>query len=223
MANSEVPDSFGFLHEKWLAEAPVPFAAPAVRDRMIPVLRAVAASGHPYLRVLATCKELTLSRSVAGLDDDKSLDRLQDLLLDASVRWPTARALDLSTVFMLAPEDEYLLLVAPRLFASLGLQILNKSLEGYTEHQRRNGKALEDVCATHPVAQRLRAVFGLVLEALTHVPGIEVEKRVRLARVAEGLISSATEWGFGKALFTDHFRDAVAFLRADRDRLKPLL
>ncbi len=226
---SELPDSFGYLHHKFLAEAPVPFSTHAVREKMIDVLRSVASmSGkqNPYLRVLATCKEFTLSLCAIGQEDGASLDRLQELLVAVSVQWPSPppRAWDFPkekklTSFALSPEDEYMLQVAPRIFAFLALQMLNKAMETFTEHERRVGIALERLCESHPSVSRLRSVMGHVLESLARVAPIEVEKRVRLAHVARGLMTTASEWDptkkVGKVLFSDNFQGELAFLRGD--------
>ena len=223
MPNSEVPDSFGWLHEKWLVEAPIHFDSAVVRERLREVLRVIASGTHPYLRTVAACKEFTLSPCAVGVEEDASLDRLQELLLSCSTRWTSGPHPFPKHEFGFSPEDDYLLQVAPKIFASLGLQVLSKKLEGYTEHERRTAKALEEVCERQRVAQRLRAVFGALLDALARVPPIEVEKRLRLTRVAQGLVATAREWGFGKALFSQHFQDALGFLRGDAERLLPIL
>jgi hypothetical protein len=229
--NSEVPDSFGLLHGRWLAEAPIPYASPQVRDRMAALLRTLAAGPHPYLRTVATCMGFLLSPGAVGDEDEASLDALQALLLTLSIEWrstgsfefPRAGQAEKAPAPVLPAEEDYLFLVAPRVLASLGLQVLTKKLQGYTEHERQTARALDDVCERQAVAQRLRGLFGRLIEALAQVPPVQVEKRLRLTRVAEGLLSTATEWGFGKALFTRHFREALAFLRGDLDRLQPLL
>ncbi len=82
---------------------------------------------------------------------------------------------------------------------------------------------LHDVCEKDAVAQRVRGVFGQLLESLALAPTIQVDKRVRLTRVAQGLVTTSTEWGFSKALLSNHFRDALAFLRTDLNQVLPLL
>jgi hypothetical protein len=224
---SEVPDSFGFLHPKFLAEAPVCFSSDAVREKMIVELRSVATiSGkqNAYLRIMATCKEFTLSR----LDDESSLERLQELVLGASVRWasPASHSWDFSKKlppFALSPEDEYFLQVASRIYSFLALQSLSKATEAFTEHERRVGVALERLCESHASVSRLRSVMAQLLESLARVAPVEVEKRVRLSHVARGLLTSASEWGavpnVGKVLFSNHFQGELAFLRGDAARV----
>lgn len=232
---SELPDSFGFLHHQFLGEAPVPFAAPAVRERLIGELRALASTAgrqNAYLRVAATCKVFTLSPCVTGQEEYASLDELQELLLAASVRWssPPPRAWEFPkdkklAAAALSPEDEYLLQVAPRVFAFLALQVVSKAMEAYTEHERHVGTALERLCEGHPAAARLRSLMAKLLEALARAAPIEAEKRVRLAHVARGLMATARGWGpeVGKALFSDHFHGELAFLRGDLGQLTSAL
>lgn len=231
VANSEVPDSFGQLHSKWLAEQPLYFTSTEVRDRLRALLESVAQGPHPYLRTIATCMGFALSPCAAGVHDERSLERMQALLLSMSVAWQSDRA----TVFpspgegegerraATSAEDEYMLQVAPRLFAALGLQVLTSELQRYTEHERQTARALSDLCQRHAASRVLRAVFGQCLASLANVPPIEVEKRSRLARVAQGVVATAKEWGSAKPLLTDHFQEALRFLRGDVERVTSLL
>ncbi len=231
VANSEVPDSFGLLHSKWLAETPLYFTSTEVRDRMRALLALLAQGSHPYLQTLATCMGFALSPCAGGEYDERSLEQMQALLLSMSVSWQSDRA----AVFPSpgagegAPraaakaEDEYMLHVAPRLFAALGIQVLTCELQRYTEHERQTARALTDVCQQHGAARALRAVFGQCLSSLANAPPIEVEKRSRLARVAQGVLSTAKDWGSAKPLLTDHFQEALRFLRGDVERVNSLL
>ncbi len=229
--NSEVPDSFGLLHGKWLAEGLIPFESPLVRDHLASLLRTIAASTHPYLRTVATCAQFTLSPCAAGQDDEASLSQLEDLLLAASVHWkdpalaelPKPGTLSKTQPRSLAPEDDYFLQVAPKIFASLGLQVLTKRLQAYTEYERQTAQAHADLCTRDPVAARLRRVFHQLLESLARVAPIEVNKRDRLSRVAQGLLTTARQWGFADALLTRHFVGILHFLQNDIDLVTPLV
>ncbi|MDP3273561.1 MAG: hypothetical protein Q8Q09_00095 [Deltaproteobacteria bacterium] len=229
--NAEVPESFGQLHSQWLAESLLYFTSTEVRDRMRGLLATVAQGPLPYLRTLATCMGFVFSPCAEGVYDAQSLAQLQALLLSMSVGWepdraavfPSPGATEPEPLTAQSPEDDYLLEVAPRLFAAMGLQVLSKELQRYTEHERQNGRALSDVCQKHAAARALREVFGQCLASLASVPPIQVEKRIRLARVAHGILSIATEWGSAKPLLTLHFQEALRFLRGDVARVTSLL
>lgn len=229
--DSEVPESFGQLHGKWLAEPPQYFTSVEVRDRMRGLLGAIAQGAQPYPRTLATCMGFVLSPCAAGELDEPSLSRMQELVLSMSVGWEPDRAVAFprpgaaegEPLPARAAEDEYLLQVAPRLFAALGLQVLSRELLSYTEHERQTARALSELCERHPAARALREVFGQCLESLAKAPPIEVEKRSRLARVAHGVLSTANEWGSARPLLTQHFQEALRFLRGDLERVTPLL
>ncbi|MBL8685053.1 MAG: hypothetical protein JNK05_38105 [Myxococcales bacterium] len=228
--NSEVIDSFGQLHSKWLAEPLLYFGATPVRDRMRALLEAVAEGPNPYLRTLAKCRGFALSPCAGGVEDAPSLEALKELLLSMSVSWEPERAPEFpkpgagegERAPARTPEAQYLLQVAPKLFAALGLQVLHKELLEYTEHERQTARALSDLCRKHAAARVLREVFGQCLEALATVAPIHIEKRTRLAMVAQGILSTANEWGSGKTLLVTHFQEGLRFLRADVERVTPL-
>jgi hypothetical protein len=229
--DSQEPDSFGQLHGKWLAEPLLDFSSTEVRDRMRGLLEAVAQGPQRYLRTIATCMGFALSPCAAGVHDERSLEQMQALLLSMSVAWepdrpavfPAPGAAEDEPTPRQSPEDEYLLDVAPRLFAALGLQVLTSELQRYTEHERQTARALSDLCRRHAAARVLREVFGQCLASLATVAPIEVEKRRRLARVARGVLLTANEWGSAKPLLTQHFHEALRFLRGDVERVASLL
>jgi hypothetical protein len=231
VADSQEADSFGQLHSKWLAEPLVEFTSTEVRDRMRGLLDAVAQGPQPYLRTIATCMGFALSPCAAGVYDERSLEQMKALLLSMSVAWeperpavfPAPGATDEEPAVRPRPEDEYLLDVAPRLFAALGLQVLTSELQRYTEHERQTARALSDVCRKHDAARVIREVFGECLASLANVAPIEVEKRNRVARVARGVLVTATEWGSANPLLTQHFKEALRFLRGDVARVSSLL
>lgn len=229
--NTDVPDSFGLLHSKWLAETPLYFTSTEVRDRLRALLHALEQSPQSYVRTLATCAGFALSSAAAGAHDPASFAQLQALLRAMSVRWESDRAAvfpepgatESERTAASDPAQEYLLQVVPRLFAALVLHVLSHEQLQYTEHERQTGRALAEVCQKHEAARTLRALFGECLEALATIAPIHVERRARVARVAQGMLATAHEWASAKPLLTQHFQEALRFLRSDLDRVTPLL
>jgi hypothetical protein len=230
----EVAASFGAMHKLLQGETRVSFTMESVRLKFLKVLRAIASKSGaqtPYLKVVATLKEFTLSRFANGAEDDEALAALQKLLLAATIQhppkawpFPVAGEVEEAPVFALAAEDEYFLKVASKMFASFGAQVLNKELESFTPHQRLNqGELLKDICKRLNVALRLRGVMELLLEGVARVAPIDVEKCVRLTLATQGMIGASRERGFDKVLFTDHFRGALAFLRRNNKLLDQCL
>ena len=227
----DVDESFGVMYQKFAApQTPISFSSSNERERMITVMRAVAKSSgslSPFLRVMATLKEFTFSRFALGIDNDEALGAMQKLILAATIQWPpkawtfpTSGSDAEDVVFALAPEDDFFLQVASRMYASFGAQLIGKELQKFTAHERSTKPdLLKEVCSRLNVAMRLRGVMELLLEAMARVAPIDVEKCVRLSRVAEGMMAAIRSRGFAAVLFEQHFRGALAFLRRNNQLL----
>jgi len=238
---AQAPDSFGYLHTQFTSEAMAPFhiSTSQMRVQMAALMGKLSlVCQQPYVRLLAQLQQFLFSSAIEGLPDDKSIERLHDLLMQAtSGDNATDSSASAASSPLQAPSvvlehtTDYALEVIPRFYVGLSLQVLTRALVLADPEKER--PSWDSVCANHPYAIRVQETVGKLLQALLHTPPVQAARRMRVSKAllalmkqvsqtpvpslpaaafAAGSVQSAS-WSV--TLIQSPFKDLLNFLRQD--------
>jgi hypothetical protein len=221
------PHSFGYFHSQLVAEGSLALSFPSSNERamcarMAALLEKLSRSTqHPFLRSLSQMQQFLYSALLEGVTDDQTSERMQQLLMHASVevQVETAKAAaspsssssssSSSAAALRSPlsllsvslEDtrEWSLAVLPRLYAGLTLQVLTRALVTAAAPAADSSRADGDehpcvrLCIEHPYAVRLRATVSALLQALLHTPPVQALRRLCVSKALYSLLTAVSQ------------------------------
>lgn len=201
-ASQDDPNSFAYVHAKFLSEEPIYFSDADLCVRMLNLMRALNSNTklNKHVRLLAQLQQFLFSSSVDGHADDDALAKLHQLLLQLTVNAVTPSTTVTATLSSSASESGtagrvwqqrvdqstlFCLNVVPKLFSNLSLQVLIRS--------RQSDDLISQVCSVHPYAQRLSETMRVLLTNLLMTTATLAQRRMRVSHVVMLMLMEANK------------------------------